>query len=148
MTDTVDFLGEKFAVSERIGAMPLMRFAKIAEGGVDSNEMAGLAAIYDLLEQCIAPEDWKRFERHADAQRAQGDQLLEVVKDVFAIVAQRPTGQPADSSGGLRTIEPSSPAASSSPVVDSTERVIDRLNAQGRPDLALAVRRRQEALSA
>lgn len=150
MTGTVEFLGDTFAVTDRIGAMPLMRFAKIAQGGVDSNEMAGLAALYDLLEQCIAPDDWQRFQAHADRKRAQGDELLEVVKQVFSIVSERPTGQPSGSSDGLRTIEPNLPAASSSPVIDASERVIERLNAQGRPDLALLVRRKQqqESLSA
>lgn len=138
---TVDFLGEQFRVAERVGALPIMRFAKAAKAGTDSNDMDGLVALYDLLAQVIHPDDWTRFEAHADREHADGDQLLAVVQAALAAVAGRPTGRSSDSSDGPQIIEPSSTDDSSSPV-------IDRLNQQGRPDLALLVRRRQESLSA
>lgn len=138
---TVDFLGESFRVADRVGALPLMRFAKIAKAGVDASELDGLAAMYDLLGQVIQSDDWARFEEHADRQHADGDQLLALVQEALALVAARPTGRPSDSSAGPRTIEPNSTDDSSSPV-------ISRLNSQGRPDLALLVRRRQESLTA
>ena len=138
---TVDFLGESFRVADRVGALPLMRFAKIAKSGVDANELDGLVAMYDLLGQVIHAEDWARFEDHADDQHADGDQLLELVQEALALVAARPTGRLSDSSDGPQTIEPRSTDVSSSPV-------ISRLNEQGRPDLALLVRKRQESLSA
>lgn len=145
MNETVEFLGETFTVAERIGSLPIMRFAKIAKQGVDANDLEGLSALYDLLRQCITDGDWARFEKHADTQRADGDQLLEVVQAVFTVVAGRPTGRSSDSSGGPRIIEPSSTVGSSSP---DTDRVIRRLNDEGRPDLALLVRRRAESLTA
>lgn len=138
---TVDFLGEQFRVAERVGALPIMRFAKAAKSGTDSNDMEGLVALYDLLAQVIHPDDWARFEAHADREHADGDQLLVVVQQALAAVAGRPTGRSSDSSDGPQTIEPSSTDDSSSPV-------IHRLNEQGRPDLALLVRRRQESLTA
>jgi len=138
---TVDFLGEQFRVAERVGALPIMRFAKAAKSGTDSNDMEGLVALYDLLAQVIHPDDWRRFEAHADAEHADGDQLLAVVQAALAAVAGRPTGRSSDSSAGPQIIEPSSTDDSSSPV-------IHRLNEQGRPDLALLVRRRQESLTA
>lgn len=143
MSESVEFCGEKFRVADKVGAMPIMRFAKIAKAGVDANELDGLAALYDVLEQCIHPSDWYRFEQHADAQHADGEQLLAVVQEAFTLMAQRPTQRSSDSSDGPQTIEPPSTAVSSSP-----DSVIDRLNGQGRPDLALVVRRRQESLSA
>ena len=136
---TVDFLGAEFKVADKVGALPLMRFAKVARAGVDASELEGLAAMYDLLGQVIHPDDWARFENHADREHADGDQLLALVQEVFALMAARPTGRSSDSSGGPQTIEPSSPVDSSSPV-------IHRLNEQGRPDLALLVRKRQESL--
>ena len=138
---TVGFLGEQFKVADKVGALPLMRFAKVATSGVDANEMAGLAAVYDLLGQVIHDDDWDRFENHADREHADGDQLLGLVQEVFALLAARPTGRPSDSSVGPQTIEPRSTAGSSSPV-------IDRLNTNGRPDLALLVRKRQESMTA
>lgn len=137
----VDFLGEQFKVADKVGALPLMRFAKVARAGVDASELEGLAAMYDLLGQVIHPDDWSRFEDHADRVHADGDQLLGLVQEVFALMAARPTGRSSDSSDGPQTIEPSSTGDSSSPV-------ISRLNDQGRPDLALLVRRHQESLTA
>lgn len=138
---TVDFLGAEFKVADKVGALPLMRFAKVARAGVDASELEGLAAMYDLLGQVIHPDDWSRFEDHADREHADGDQLLALVQEVFALMAARPTGRSSDSSGGPQTIEPSSTDDSSSPV-------ISRMNEQGRPDLALLVRKRQESLTA
>lgn len=147
VTETVEWLGEEFHVAERVSSLTVMRFAKIAKSNIDVAQMEGLAAMYDLLEQCVHPDDWDRFEAHADAQRADGEELLGVVKKVFAVIASRPTRRSSDSSGGPRTIEPSSTADSFSPDTGPA-RAITRLNAQGRPDLALVVRRRQESLSA
>lgn len=150
MTDaaeTVDFEGKPFHVAERVGVMALMRFAKLAQTGAKPLSMVALAAQYDLLEQCIHPDDWAAFQTHAETVRADGQQLFGVVKDVFGVLADRPTGPQSDSSSGLRTTEPSSTGDSSSPAT-GPQRVIQRLNDQGRPDLALVVRRREESLTA
>lgn len=144
MTETVTFQGAEFHVAERVGLMPMMRFALVAQSGVDANEMEGLAAMYELLQQCIHEDDWKRFERHATDSRASGDELMELVGEVMTVVAARPTGRSSDSSAGPRVIEPSSTVDSSAP---GTGRVIDMFNQKGRPDLALLVRRRQESLT-
>ena len=138
---TVDFLGESFRVADRVGALPLMRFAKLAKSGLDADEMDGLVAVYDLLGQVIHAEDWARFEEHADREHAGGEELLEFVASALAVVSAHPIGRSSDASVGPRITEPSSTDDSSSPV-------ISRLNEQGRPDLALLVRKRQESLSA
>ncbi len=134
----VEFLGERFRTAERIGLMPMMRFAKVAKAGVDSNDLDGLAAMYDLLEQCIADDEWGRFQAHADRKRADGDELMKVVAEVFEVLSARPTSRPSDSSAGPSTTAPNSTDASSS-------RVIAELEANGRPDLALIVTQAQEA---
>lgn len=139
MPKTVEFGGETFAVAERIGHMALMRFAKAAQSGADSTDMAGLAAMYDLLEQCVEPQDWARFEKAADRTRADGEELMQVVVQVMTSLTEHPTLQPSDSSDGLRVTEPNS-------TVDSSSRVMSRLN--GRPDLQLMVVQAQEARAA
>lgn len=135
---TIEFLGEDFAIAERVGVLPLMRFAKVAKRGTDSMSMAGLAAMYDLLEQCIDADDWDRFCDHASEQRADGEQLMSVVGDVLSGIAGRPTQRPSDSSDG-------SPSTSESSVDDSVRQVIADLEAKGRPDLALVVQQAQES---
>lgn len=138
MSDVVSFLGRDFAVADQVSTLALMRFAKLAQGGMDAESMEGLAAMYDLLEQCIAPEDWPAFGRLADQQRAQADDLFDVVTRVLPLIAARPTGRPSDSSDGPQ--EPNAPSAD-----DSSSRVITRLERQGRPDLALMVARAQDS---
>lgn len=142
--DRVDFMGASFRVADEIGRMPLLKFGKIASQDLDELDMSALAAVYDLLEQCIDPADWPRFENHATKTRADEEQLLEVVGKVLVIVDGRPTRRSSDSSDGPRTIEPSSTDASSSQA--TALRVIEDLNNQGRPDLALFVRKRQRDL--
>jgi hypothetical protein len=136
----VEFKGETFRASDGIGLMSLMRFAHVAQGGTDANDMEGLAAMYDLLEQAIAADDWDRFQRHAMKVKAQGDDLMAVVQKVIQALAARPTSRPSDSSGGPTVTEPKSEAGSSS-------QVVQRLEDRGRPDLALMVTMAQEAAS-
>jgi hypothetical protein len=137
----IEFCGERFRMAERVGLMPMMRFAKVAKAGVDSDDLDGLAAMYDLLEQCIADDEWARFQAHADRTRADGDELMSVVKRVFEVLSERPTRRPSDSSGGPLTTEPSSTDGSFS-------QVIAREEAAGRPDRALILVQAQEARAA
>lgn len=134
----IDFYGEKFTLVEKVGDYALMEFAESAER-VDSESLAGLAAIMRLLKAAIPEADWPRFQATARKNRASVDVCMELVMVLFEQEAARPTGRPSDSSGGPRIIEPNFTGGSSSPV-------IDRLN--GRPDLQLMVLRAQEARSA
>lgn len=135
---TVSFFGEDYEIAEKIGLMPLMRFAKVARGGVDSGDIEALAVMLDLLEQCVAPHEWQRFQDAADKNRADGDELFAVITKVFEVLSERPTSRPTDSSAG-----PSSTEASSTAEVSS---VLERMH--GRPDLAIAVVRAHEARTA
>ena len=126
---TVALAGKPFRVAEKVGGLALMRFAKTAQAGVDSNELAGLAAMYDLLRQVIHPGDWQAFEAHADEQRVGADELLQAVFDAMEAISGRPTSRPSVSSDGPSTTSGSSSGVSSSVVID--------LERQGRPDLAL-----------
>lgn len=132
----VEFMGEQFAMSDRIGVMPLMRFAKTAAAGTQSNDMAGLVALYDLLEQCIDPADWPRFEQHAMTSRADSADLMQVTTTVFRVLSGRPTKRPSDSSDGPQRTEASSTAGSSSPAI----RLLT-----GRPDLQAVVAQAEAA---
>jgi len=130
--------GQGFDVAPQVGAMPLMRFAKLARTGIGSEDFEGMAAMYDLLKSCIADHEWDRFEQVADSNRVDGDTLFEVVKDTFAVLAGRPTSRPSDSSDGPTPTSTSSTDASSS-------RAISRLEGRGRGDLALLVTQHVEA---
>jgi hypothetical protein len=84
-----------------------------------------------LLEKCIVPADWRRFDKLADEKDATAEQIMDVIKAAFEQVAERPTSLPSDSSDGQISTEPKS--ESNSAVKDSV--------LSGRPDLQLAVMR-------
>ena len=155
MSDTVEFCGEQLRLADRVGMMPYMRLARIqkrisgaAESDLDDDDAAELLiAMLDLVEQCLADEEWDRFETLATKHRVDLAGIRDFTNEVMQAVGNRPTGRSSDSSDGPRTIEPSSTVVSYSPDTGS-QRVVRRLNDQGRPDLALLVRRREESLSA
>lgn len=105
--DKVTFMGEAYRVAERIGMMPLLRFATVAKAGAQSDDMEGYAAMYALIRDCIDASDWDRFEHDATVKKADQDDLLKVVTDVVEIITARPTRRPADSSDGPQSTSPS-----------------------------------------
>lgn len=134
----VEFAGQQFALADRIGLMPLLRFAHLARAGIDSGDMEGLDAMYTLLRQSFTDEAWVAFVDVAERERADGEELMVVIRDAIRAMSARPTGRPSDSSDGSQNTSASSADGSSSPV-------IDRLMNRGRPDLALIVTQVQES---
>jgi len=130
----VTWKGQQYRVADKIGAMPLLRFAKAADSGLDVNDLEGYAATYDLLEQCLTPDDWQRFQRHATTCRASADEILELMKSTYQAMTGRPTVRPSVSSDGPTPTAESSADDSSSPVMRVIESIPD-----SRPDLKLAV---------
>jgi hypothetical protein len=127
----VEFLGESFELRPKVSEYALLKFARAAAAGEDGDTMEGMASMLRLLEKCIVPADWRRFDRLADEKDATAEQIMDVIKAAFEQVAERPTALPSDSSDGQITTEPKS--ESNSAVKDSV--------LSGRPDLQLAVMR-------
>lgn len=122
--DTITMMGKKFRVAEKVGLMPLLKFASASD--MSSTDPRALSAIYDMLKDCIHPGteacgdcpsckvgdeescssydpgDWPSFERHAIDTKAEADDLIPVVGQVMEIISGRPTRQPAGSSAGQR----------------------------------------------
>jgi len=156
---TVDLRGRRFRVREQgVSLLALMKFATLAKRQAAKREhnpeasggddMEGLAALYALLRSCIADDDWQAFEDHANDVGAGSEDLMLVVKDAVAAAAARPTRQLNGSPAGQSTTAPSSAAGSSPPASSIRQgdmRVQADLEARGRPDLALVVKRAREA---
>ena len=149
-TETVPFCDVEWRIGERVGLMPMMRYARAVKVGMaraegapsdGMTEIEVLDATYSLLEQCVHPDDWDRFVDVTSKAGVDQEGYMEFAGKVMAALADRPTGRSSDSSDGPQTIEPSSTAVSSSPV---TGKVVTRLNDSGRPDLALIVKKREE----
>jgi len=141
MADTVEFFDATLRLNtEGVSEFALMEFATAANEGADGDTSAGMASLYRLVLDCLDPEDVGKFKTLARKNRAKAADIMPVIEATFAAVAERPTGQPVDSSDGLppTIIEgnfESKPAAKG-----SLEEALP-----GRPDLQLAVIRSREA---
>jgi hypothetical protein len=120
----VELLGRQFRIAEKIGLMPLLKFASASD--MTTDDPRALSAVYSLLKDCIfegSPGcgecasctaddekacksydkgDWADFERHAMDTKADADELLSVITQVLEVVSGRPTKPPAGSSPGRR----------------------------------------------
>lgn len=121
----VELLGKQFRVAEKVGLMPLLKFASASD--VSTDDPRAMSAVYSMLKDCIyegSPGcgecekctadneeacksydkgDWGAFEQHAIDTKADADELLTVIEQVLEVVSGRPTKQPAGSSAGRRT---------------------------------------------
>lgn len=112
----LEFMGEKFRISSKIGLMPLLKFAHTAKQGADSQDMEGMDALYTIVRDCVdGAEEWQRFEDYATRMKADDEDLMPFVQRVIALAAARPTRQPANSSGGPATTSAGLKGSSSSP---------------------------------
>jgi hypothetical protein len=126
------FQGETFALEDSYATI------MVADFSADLlDDRINLVALRALLQHLILPEDWDRFHALCVDKRLGNHDLLKVVEEAIEVINERPTELPADSSDG----HVSTPVKSE---VDSSLRVIGRLEGQGRPDLALQVKRAQE----
>lgn len=133
----VEFLGQYFLMAEKIGLMPLLKFAHASSRGLDSGDMEGLAAMYAMIYDCIdqtvpterridptdgvekdmpvGSSEYQRFERHALEQKADADDLMKLVQTVIERLSARPSRPPGDSPAGRLPTSQNSKAISSGP---------------------------------
>jgi hypothetical protein len=145
--DVVEFLGEKFRIAENIGAMPLLAFANASKKGLDTEDMAGMAAMYAMIRDVIHrpklydehgqrvtdevtgkpahdESEWQRFEELAIDEQADGEQLMEFVSEVMGVISARPPKRRGISSASSPTISPKSRASSSSPAIRAIDGMV------------------------
>lgn len=152
MSDTVqwvEFFGERFAVPARMNARLRVRFMRLAAEGADTAEAESEAAILldKMVQSSVRPEDQDRFDALCERECPSDEDLMRFIVNVIAAAAERPTGQPSDSSDGLTIIEPKSESAPDSLDAPSL-RVVRELEAAGRPDKAEFVAMAMRARSA
>jgi hypothetical protein len=147
---TVTLRGREFPIRQQgIGLLSLMKFATLAKRGkIDSEDLEGLVALYDLLSSSIDPAAWPEFEAYANSIGASGEELIVVVKEAVQAKSARPTQPLSGSPDGQLHTGPSSAGDSSSPdsfVPTGSLAVQQQYEAAGRPDIAQAVKRAREA---
>lgn len=112
--DLAEFYGQKFRLAERVSMMPLLAFGNAAKNGLDTDDMAGMAAMYRMIRSVIhrpavlgedgQPQrdedtgeivrdesEWHRFERVADDELAEGEELMKFVNQAMEVMSARPT---------------------------------------------------------
>lgn len=114
--DTFVFYEETFRTRGAIGLMPLVRFAYISRTGVGLDDMEGLAAVYEMVRDCLHPDDWDRFQDVCAVKGADEDAVLGVVRVCIQAAAARPSLRPSDSQPGSPSTDPSTRVDAPSPV--------------------------------
>jgi len=94
------FMDKEFRLAEKVGLMPLMRFAHMASTGMDTDEdfMTAMASIYEMIKDVIHEDEWPSFQQHAIDTKAGETELLSVVSQAVEIMTSRPTEPGSDSS--------------------------------------------------
>lgn len=134
---TFGYFGTEIRVNPAFGELDVFDFMEEASS-LDENDPAAMTLIKRSLRACVHEDDFDQFWKLARRNRQTSADLTQIFRQVLEAVTDRPTQQPSDSSDGPVSIGTKSTGGSSSAVVR-------RLEAQGRPDLALAVVRAQEA---
>lgn len=83
--------GKAFRIADRVGLLPLAEFAYHAISGMDTSDMGAMAAIYEMLKDCIHPADWNKFRAYAKEIKADTDDLMEVVTQTTELLTANPT---------------------------------------------------------
>lgn len=154
----VEFMGRRFRLAEKIGLMPLLRFANASKAGLDSDDMEGLAALYTVIRDTIdqrrppkldeqgvqlidpisgepewdGPSEWMKFEDHAINTQAEGEDLMDFVNRAMAVISARPRRRREISSGGSPQTSEKSRADSSSPGMPPGAEGLTPVSALGR----------------
>lgn len=118
------------------------------------NDMEALQATMNYVRQQIHPDDWDLFWSTSEKNAQNSMDLVATAKDIVAVVAGFPTGQPADSNRGPQPTDHLSRGGSrrerrakksKGRRVDAQRRVLGRANESGRSDLALNALEQYEA---
>lgn len=88
-----DKQGKAFGIADRVGLLPLAEFAYHANSGMDTSDMGALAAIYEMLKDCIRPEEWAAFNRYGKQIKADVEDLMDVINQTTELLTARPTEQ-------------------------------------------------------
>lgn len=114
-TDTVEYKGVEYKIAESVGIWPMMQFSRAAEAGISLGDFRALAALHSLLQSCLAPDDWGRFQENMITSKENDvEALLDVATTVIEKISARPTSPPSASSNGRSAASDGSTENSSS----------------------------------
>jgi hypothetical protein len=138
---TFGFFDLTVRVNPTFGQLDLVDFMESARA-VEQDDPSAMALVKDVLRAAVHPDDFDAFWRVAKTEQQDVEDLMAVLHAIVEALAERPTSQPSDSSAGLPTTAPRSSGGSDALAAKR------RLEEQGRPDLAVAVLRREMSQTA
>ena len=112
-TRVITAMGKEYAVADKIGLGPLIRFRMLAKQGADSADSEALDVMVAMLMQALTDEAWLEFQDDMMVHRIDHEDIFEIVKDAIEIITARPTSRPSVSSAGPTTTTASSTEPSS-----------------------------------
>ena len=104
-----------FRIAPSIGLMPLLRFAHAAKAGMDTDDLEGMAALYDMIADCVHPDDWVAFQAYATQTKAEDEELMEFVSAAMEVISARPRRRRGSSSATPPRTSQKSKGSSSTP---------------------------------
>lgn len=135
---TFGWFGKLLRVNPSLSDLAILDIVEIKTAASGSDAIRRIRDIGNLL---IHPDDAGEFWALARANRQTMEDIANLSMDLISAVTGRPTSLPSDSSDGQQPTAPSSTA-------DSSSQALRLLESRNRPDLAVAVVRAQEAMSA
>lgn len=129
------YFGDEIRVNPDLSELDVLDFMEQASS-MDDEDPRSVHILKGFFRSLLHPDDFETFWGSARRNRQRVDDIQNVAKAVIEAISARPTSQPSDSSPGRRHTARKSRAVSSG-------KVLNRL--AGRPDLQLAVVKRQEA---
>lgn len=133
--ETFGYFGATIRVHPDLSDLALIDFAVMGDSiDEETSGTEAIGAVMSMLRAVVHPEDFDEFWSLSKANRQTVDDLTDVVEKLVVAVTERPTQRPSASSRGQRSTGERSEG-------DSSSRVVNRLEEQGRPDLALLVQR-------
>jgi hypothetical protein len=84
-------VNRSYRIADKVGLMPLMKFAYNASGGIATDDMRALSAIYEMLRDCLHDAEWDRFQSEMTELKADAEDMLPIVQQTIEILTARPT---------------------------------------------------------
>lgn len=78
-----EFMGETFRFADKIAAYPILKFQRYSATADDR----AMAALFQIIESSVHPDDWARFEDAALVTAADDQDLMDVVNAAVELMA-------------------------------------------------------------
>jgi formylmethanofuran:tetrahydromethanopterin formyltransferase len=85
----VKLLDSKFKIADKIGAMPMLKWAAASE--LSEDDPAALGAIYTMLQDVIHEDVWTEFEKFATKSKVDAEDLVNVISHSLEVLTGNPT---------------------------------------------------------